>query len=223
MSRSEFVSDQVREYVQRWGAREHPVLKRCREETAAMPNAAMQISCEQGAFMQTMAAAIHARRALEVGVFTGYSSTAVALTMQAIHGDDALVIGLDTSEDYTAKARNYWKAAGVDHIVQLRLGPAADTMKHLIAEGDEESFDLMFIDADKTGYDAYYELGLRLLRSGGLMLIDNMLWSGRVADPGEDAADTQALRALAQKIHDDKRVDMTLATIGDGLSVVVKR
>ena len=223
MSRSEFVSDQVREYVQRWGAREHPVLKRCREETAAMPNAAMQISCEQGAFMQTMAAAIHARRALEVGVFTGYSSTAVALTMQAIHGDDALVIGLDTSEDYTAKARNYWKAAGVDHIVQLRLGPAADTMKHLIAEGDEESFDLMFIDADKTGYDAYYELGLRLLRSGGLMLIDNMLWSGRVADPGEDAADTQALRALAQKIHDDKRVDMTLATIGDGLSIVVKR
>src|SRR5688572_8355969 len=175
MSRSEFVSDQVRDYVQRWGAREHPVLARCREETAAMPNAAMQISCEQGAFMQTLVAAIHARRALEVGVFTGYSSTAMALAMQAIHGDDALVIGLDTSEEYTARARKYWKAAGVDHITQLRLGPAADSMKHLLAEGDGESFDLIFIDADKTAYAAYYELGLKLLRSGGLMLIDNML------------------------------------------------
>ena len=223
MSRSEFVSDQVRDYVQRWGAREHPVLARCREETAAMPNAAMQISCEQGAFMQTLVAAIHARRALEVGVFTGYSSTAMALAMQAIHGDDALVIGLDTSEEYTAKARNYWRAAGVDHIVQLRLGPAADTMKHLIAEGDGETFDLMFIDADKTGYAAYYELGLRLLRSGGLMLIDNMLWSGRVADENEADENTKALRDLARQIHGDKRVDMTLATIGDGLSIVVKR
>ena len=223
MSRSEFVSDQVRDYVQRWGAREHPVLARCRKETAAMPNASMQISCEQGAFMQTLVAAIHARRALEVGVFTGYSSTAMALAMQAIHGDDALVIGLDTSEEYTARARNYWRAAGVDHIVQLRLGPAEDTMKHLIAEGDGESFDLMFIDADKTGYAAYYELGLRLLRSGGLMLIDNMLWSGRVADENEADENTEALRDLARHIHDDKRVDMTLATIGDGLSIVVKR
>ena len=223
MSRSVFVSDQVRDYVQRWGAREHPVLARCRQDTAAMPNSSMQISCEQGAFMQTLVAAIHARRALEVGVFTGYSSPAVALTMQAIHGDDALVIGLDVSEEYAAKARGYWKAAGVDHVVQLRIGPATDTMKHMIAEGDAESFDLMFIDADKTGYDAYYELGLKLLRSGGLMLIDNMLWGGDVADPDNHGADTEALRALAQKIHDDKRVDMTLATVGDGLSVVVKR
>jgi caffeoyl-CoA O-methyltransferase len=223
MSRSAFVSQEVRDYVQRWGAREHPVLARCREETAAMPNASMQISCEQGAFMQTMVAAIHARRALEVGVFTGYSSTAMGLAMQAIHGDDALVIGLDTSEEYTAKARKYWKAAGVDHVVQLRLGPAADSMKHLISEGDADSFDLIFIDADKTGYDTYYELGLKLLRSGGLMLIDNMLWSGDVADQTKISPDTVALRDLARKIHDDKRVDMTLATIGDGLSVVVKR
>jgi predicted O-methyltransferase YrrM len=223
MSRSVFVSDQVRDYVQRWGAREHPVLARCREETAAMSNASMQISCEQGAFMQTMVAAIHARRALEVGVFTGYSSTAMALAMQAIHGDDALVMGLDVSEEYTAKARGYWKAAGVDHVVQLRIGPAADTMKHMLAEGDAESFDLMFIDADKTGYDAYYELGLELLRSGGLMLIDNMLWGGDVADPSVHEPAAEALRALARKIHDDKRVDMTLATVGDGLSLVVKR
>ena len=223
MSRSVFISEPVRDYVQRWGAREHPVLARCREETQKMSNASMQISCEQGAFMQTMVAALHARRALEVGVFTGYSSTAMALAMQAIHGDDALVVGLDVSEDYTAQARKYWKAAGVDHVVQLRIGPAADTLKHLIAEGDAGTFDLMFIDADKTGYDAYYELGLRLLRSGAVMLLDNMLWGGDVADPEKTSPDTEALRALAHKIHDDKRVDMTLATIGDGLSVVVKR
>ena len=223
MSRSEFVSDQVRDYVQRWGAREHPVLARCREETQAMPNARMQISPEQGAFMQTMAAAARARRVLEVGVFTGYSSLAVALTLQAMHGGDARLVGLDVSEEYTDRARRYWRDAGVDAIVELKLGPAADSMKRLIAEGGAGGFDMMFIDADKTGYDTYYEQGLELLRSGGMMLIDNMLWSGRVADPGEDAADTAALRSLARKIHDDERVDMTLATIGDGVSVVVKR
>jgi caffeoyl-CoA O-methyltransferase len=223
MSRSEFVSDQVRDYVQRWGAREHPVLARCREETQAMPNARMQISPEQGAFMQTMAAATRARLVLEVGVFTGYSSLAVALTLQAMHGGDARLVGLDVSEEYTDRARRYWRDAGVDAIVELKLGPAADSMKRLLAEGGAGGFDMMFIDADKTGYDTYYEQGLELLRSGGMMLIDNMLWSGRVADPGEDAADTAALRSLARKIHDDERVDMTLATIGDGVSVVVKR
>jgi caffeoyl-CoA O-methyltransferase len=223
MSRSEFVSDQVRGYVQRWGAREHPVLARCREETQAMPNASMQISPEQGAFMQTIAAALRARRVLEVGVFTGYSSLAVALTLQAMHGGDARLTGLDVSEDYTARARRYWRDAGVEGIVELKLGPATESMDRLTAEGGEGGFDMMFIDADKTGYDSYYEHGLKLLRSGGMMLIDNMLWSGRVADPGEDAADTAALRALARKIHGDARVDMTLATIGDGLSVVVKR
>jgi caffeoyl-CoA O-methyltransferase len=223
MSRSEFVSDQVRGYVQRWGAREHPVLARCREETQAMPNARMQISPEQGAFMQTMAAATRARLVLEVGVFTGYSSLAVALTLQAMHGGDARLVGLDVSEEYTDRARRYWRDAGVDAIVELKLGPAADSMKRLLAEGGAGGFDMMFIDADKTGYDTYYEQGLELLRSGGMMLIDNMLWSGRVADPGEDAADTAALRSLARKIHDDERVDMTLATIGDGVSVVVKR
>ena len=223
MSRSIGLTDPVRDYIQRWSARENGTLVRCREETAAMPNARMQISAEQGAFMQVMAYAIHARRALEVGVFTGYSSTAVALAMQAMHGEDALLVACDTSEDYTAKARGYWKEAGVDHIVQLRLGPALDTLKHLLAEGDGESFDLMFIDADKTGYDGYYECGLKLLRSGGMMLIDNMLWNGDVADEANTSPDTEALRALARKIHDDRRVDMTLASIGDGLSVVVKR
>jgi O-methyltransferase len=224
MSRTIGVSDEVRAYVQRWGARENGALARCREETAAMGEVArMQISAEQGAFMQVMAYAIHARRALEVGVFTGYSSTAVALAMQAMHGEDALLVACDVSEAYAARARGYWKEAGVDHIVQLRLGPALDTLKHLLAAGEAESFDLMFIDADKGGYGAYYECGLKLLRSGGVMLIDNMLWGGSVADEANQEPDTRALRQLAAHIHDDRRVDMALATIGDGLSVVVKR
>jgi O-methyltransferase len=223
MSRSLFVTDQVRNYVQHWGAREHPVLARCREETQRMSNASMQISPEQGAFMQTMAATLRARRVLEVGVFTGYSSTAVALTLKAMHGNEAQLVGLDVSENYTSKAREYWREAGVDGIVELKLGPATDSMERLIAEGGEGGFDMMFIDADKTGYDSYYELGLRLLRPAGMMLIDNMLWSGDVADPSNTSPDTAALRDLARKIHDDQRVDMSLATIGDGLSVVVKR
>jgi caffeoyl-CoA O-methyltransferase len=223
MSTTLGVSEPVRSYVQRFGAREHPVMRRCREETAALEQARMQVSCEQGAVMQVLAKAIHARRAIEVGVFTGYSSLAVALAMQEIHGSDACLVACDISEDYVARARRYWAQAGVDHTIQLRLGPAADTLRHLLAEGQADSFDLAFIHADKTGYDAYYELCLQLLRPGGMMLIDNMLWGGSVAEPLNTEADTAALRALAAKIHDDKRVDMALATIGDGLSMVVKR
>jgi len=223
MSSSIGISAEVRSYVQRHGAREHPVMRRCREETAALDNASMQISCEQGAVMQVLAKAIHARRALEVGVFTGYSSLAVALAMQELHGADACLVACDKSEDYVAQARKYWAQAGVDHTVQVRLGPAADSLRHLLAEGQDGSFDLAFIDADKTGYDAYYELCLQLLRPGGMMLIDNMLWGGAVAEPSNTEADTAALRALAAKIHDDRRVDMAIATIGDGLSMVVKR
>jgi caffeoyl-CoA O-methyltransferase len=183
----------------------------------------MQISPEQGAFMQAMALATNARRALEVGVFTGYSAMAVALAMQSLHGDQAQLVACDISPDYVAKARGYWQEAGVDQLIETRIAPAQDSLKALIDEGQGGSFDLMFIDADKTGYDAYYELGLQLLRPRGLMLIDNMLWGGAVADPGKHDPSTDALRALAQKIHGDERVDATLATIGDGVSVVVKR
>jgi len=224
MSRTLGVSDEVRDYVQRFGAREHPVLRRCREETNAMGDISrMQVSCEQGALMQVLVKAVHARRAVEVGVFTGYSATAVALAMQQIHGEDACLVACDVSEEYLDRARRYWDQAGVAHVVHTRIGPAAESLRHMLAEGQAEHFDVAFIDADKTGYDTYYELCLQLLRSGGLMLIDNMLWGGSVADPTDTAADTRALRALATKIHDDRRVDMTLATVGDGLSVVVKR
>jgi caffeoyl-CoA O-methyltransferase len=223
MSRSMGLAPEVLDYVQTWGVRETPVLARCRRDTAADPRAMMQISPEQGALMQTLAVAIRARRALEVGVFTGYSSTAVALALKAMHGDDAEFVALDLSGSFVERARAYWRDAGVESLISVRVAPAADSLRALIDEGRCGHFDMMFIDADKTGYENYYDLGLELLRPGGLMLIDNMLWSGRVADSADDSADTEALRALARKIHGDERVDMTLAGVGDGLSVVVKR
>ena len=223
MSASMGLSPSVKAYVQQWGVREHPAMARCRADTAGDARAVMQISPEQGALMQVLARAIRARRALEVGVFTGYSSTAVALAMKAMHGSEAELVACDISQDFVSRARTYWRDAGVEDVIAVRLGPAAQSLEGLIDEGRAGDFDLMFIDADKTGYDSYFELGLRLLRPGGLMLIDNMLWSGAVADEADTSADTLALRALAAKVHADDRVDMTLATVGDGLSVVVKR
>lgn len=222
MSTSFALPHAVRNYIQQWGVREHPVLAQCRQETEKMSRAIMQISPEQGAFMQTMVQLTRAGRAIEVGVFTGYSSTAVALTMKELHGSKAQLIACDVSDEYTAKARKYWHDAGVESLIDLHLGPAKDTLTAL-AKTDPASYDFMFIDADKTGYADYYELGVVLLRTGGLMLIDNMLWSGRVADAHERDSDTEALRALAKRIHADNRVVGTIASVGDGLSVIVKR
>jgi len=223
VSASMGLSQPVIDYVQSFGVREHPALAACRRQTSADPAARMQISPEQGALMQVLVRAINAQRAIEVGVFTGYSSTAVALAMKAIHGPQAEFIACDISSQFVERARLAWRAAHVEDVIEARIGPAAEILRTLIGEDRAGAFDMMFIDADKTGYDAYYEAGLTLLRPGGLMLIDNMLWSGAVADASDASADTVALRALARKIHDDQRVDMTLATIGDGLSVVVKR
>jgi caffeoyl-CoA O-methyltransferase len=224
MSATEFITDAVRGYVQTFGAREHPALARCRAETDAMGEISrMQISPEQGGFMQVMARAVRARRALEVGVFTGYSSTAVALAMKDMHGTDCQLVACDISDDYLDRARGYWAEAEVADVIETRIGPAADSLDALVGAGRAGQFDLMFIDADKPGYDAYYERGLVLLRPGGLMLIDNMLWAGRVADPADTEESTVALRALAAKIAADRRVDMTLATVGDGVSMIVKR
>jgi caffeoyl-CoA O-methyltransferase len=223
MSVSMGLSAEVLGYLQTWGVREHPALAKCREETKPDPRARMQISPEQGAFMQVMATAIRARRALEVGVFTGYSSTAVALALKALHGADAELVACDISGALVDRAAGYWRMAGVEEIVTPRVGPGADTLRALLDEGLHDHFDLMFIDADKTSYGAYYELGLELLRPGGLMLIDNMLWSGAVADPKDQSPDTVALRTLAAKIHADSRVEATLASIGDGLSIIAKK
>lgn len=225
MSSTFHLPQAVTDYVQRVGVREHPALSVCRDETKRdfAAQIGMQISPEQGAFMQTMAYLTRARTAVEVGVFTGYSSTAVALAMKALHGDKARLYACDISEEFVARARRTWKAAGVEEVIEARMGPAADSLQALLDQGLGGQVDLAFIDADKTGYDAYYELVLKLLHPGGLMLLDNMFRGGRVADPAANDPDTVALRALQEKIAADQRVEMTLASIGDGLTIVVKR
>jgi caffeoyl-CoA O-methyltransferase len=179
----------------------------------------MQISPEQGQFMALLAELIGARRVLEVGTFTGYSALAVALALPA----DGRIVACDVNEDTTAVARRYWAEAGVADKIELRLGPAVDTLEALLAEGGGETFDFAFIDADKVNYDAYYEGALALLRQGGLMVIDNVLWSGAVADPERQDADTSALRALNAKLHDDQRISLSLLPVSDGITLARKR
>lgn len=188
-----------------------------------MPMAMMQISAEQGAFMQVMTRLINAKRAFEIGVFTGYSSLAVTLTMQELHGREAKLLACDISEEWTSKAREYWREAGVDGLIDLNIAPATETLDKRLHAREEGTYDLGFIDADKPAYDAYYERGLRLLRKGGVMLFDNVLWSGKVADPNETEPNTVALRALALKIRADSRVHAAMTSIGDGVLICVKK
>lgn len=218
MSRMMPVTDQLIAYVAKVGARENPALRRCREETARMPNFQMQIGPDQGAVMALLAQLIDATRYLEVGTFTGYSALAVALALP----DDGRIVCCDVSREYTDRAREYWVQAGVSSKIDLRIGPALSTLDEMIAD-NAAPFDFAFIDADKTNYDGYYERVLQLVRPGGLIALDNMLWSGQVANPKITDSDTIALRALNQKIHDDERVDMALATLGDGVMLVRKR
>jgi predicted O-methyltransferase YrrM len=198
--------------------REHPVMMQLRAATHDHAHAEMQISPEQGQFMALLVNLVGARRTLEIGVFTGYSAMAVALALPP----DGRVIGCDVNEDDTAVARSYWKKAGVDHKIDLHLAPASDTLDALIADGQAGCFDFAFIDADKTGYDAYYERCLTLLRRGGLIVIDNVLWGGRVAYPAEDD-DTAAIQALNRKLHNDQRVDLSMLPVSDGLTLARKR
>ena len=213
------ISSSVEAYVSRYGAREHPVLARCRIETQRdNPMAMMQIGEDQGAFMGLLAKLIGATRYLEVGVFTGYSTLAMALALP----DNGRVVALDISKTFTDTARGYWDAAGMSAKIDLRIGPALESLDAMIAKG-EGPFDMAFIDADKTNYDGYYERSLKLLRSGGLIALDNMLWSGKVADPADQSADTVALRALNEKIHADARVDIALVTVADGIMLARKK
>jgi caffeoyl-CoA O-methyltransferase len=218
MSRLMPVTDELLAYLARVGVREHPVQKRCREETAKLPMATMQIGPDQGAFMALIVKLIGATTYLEIGSFTGYSALSVALAMPP----EGRVVALDVSREFTDHARRFWKDAGVDSMIDLRLAPAVDSLERMIS-ADEGPFDFAFIDADKSNYDAYYERVLKLLRPGGLIALDNMLWSGHVADPAIMDADTSALRALNAKIHGDERVDMALAAIGDGVMLARKR
>jgi predicted O-methyltransferase YrrM len=218
MSRLMPVTEGLLAYVERTGSRETPAQIHCREETRKMPNAMMQIGADQGAFMALIAQLTGARRYLEIGTFTGYSALSVAQALPA----DGVCVCCDVSAQFTGKAKTYWKEAGIDAKMDLRLGPALETLDAMIAAKDAP-FDFAFIDADKMNYDGYYERALKMVRTGGLIALDNMLWSGAVADPANMAADTVVLRTLNAKIHGDPRVDMALAAIGDGVMLARKR
>ena len=213
------MTDPLYEYVLSVSLREAPVLERLREETRSHPRATMQISPEQGQFMSLLVQLMGARRTLEVGVFTGYSSLATALALPP----EGRIVACDVSEEWTAIARRYWNEAGVAPKIDLRLAPALETLDGLLSDGQARRFDFAFIDADKGNYDGYYERVLELLRPGGLVAIDNVLWSGRVADPDAQDGETVALRALNEKIHGDERVISSLLPIADGLTLALKR
>jgi len=223
MSSSLGLSADVVRYLGEVNPGEHPALARCREETQKLANAQMQISPEQGAFMQIIARLAKAQRAFEVGVFTGYSSLATMLAMRDMFGEKAHLLACDVSEEYTSHARGYWKEAGVAHLIDLQIRPANETLDQRLAAGEEGAFDMGFIDADKTAYDGYYERGLKLLKRGGVMLFDNMLWSGRVAHPENMSSDTAALRDLAFKAKNDPRVHAAMTSIGDGVLMCIKK
>jgi caffeoyl-CoA O-methyltransferase len=218
-NRSIPLTDSLYEYLIDVSLREPALLLALREETAGMRNRSMQISPEQGQFMALLARLAGAKRCLEIGVFTGYSSLAVALALP----EDGRIVACDVSEEWTAVARRYWAAAGMDHKIDLRLAPALQTLDALVADGQSGRFDFAFIDADKERYLEYYERVLRLLRPGGLVAVDNTLWSGRVADPEVADADTVALRHFNECLHRDERVDLSLVPIGDGLTLARKR
>jgi len=218
-NRSISLTDSLYGYLLSVSLREPDVLRRLREETAADPQARMQIAPEQGQFMALLARLTGARRCLEVGVFTGYSSLAIALALP----DDGRIVACDVSEEWTTVARRYWAAAGVAHKIDLRLAPALETLQHLLASGKAATFDFAFLDADKENYLRYYEFTLELVRPGGLIVADNTLWSGRVADPADNEPTTLALRGFNEHLHDDERVDLSLVPIGDGLTLARKR
>lgn len=212
------MDDALYQYLLDVSLREHPVLAELREATRDHPLARMQIAPEQGQFMALLINLIGARRTIEIGVFTGYSALAVALALPP----DGHIVACDISEEYTAVGRTYWQKAGVAHKIDLHLAPAIDTLDALLGDGEAGCFDFAFIDADKSGYDAYYERCLALMRPGGLIVVDNVLWDGSVAHPAEDA-DTVALQAFNRKLHGDERIDLSLLPVADGLTLARKR
>ncbi len=219
MSRNVQLTDTLYQYVLDHSVREPALLRELHAETAKLPMAGMQIGADQGQLMALLVKLVGAKRCLEVGVFTGYSSLAVALALPP----DGKIIACDVSEEWTAIARRYWKKAGVDGKIDLRLGPAVATLDDLLAKGEAGRFDFAFIDADKGNYLAYYERCLKLMRQGGLIAVDNTLWSGDVANLENQKPDTVSLRAFNERLHRDERVDLALVPIGDGLTLARKR
>jgi caffeoyl-CoA O-methyltransferase len=219
MSRRTLLADPtLYDYVLAHSLREHPEQVALRQATASHPHAGMQIAAEQGQLMAMLVRLLGARRAIEIGVFTGYSALSVALALP----DDGRLVACDISDENVKIGVPHWQRAGVAHKIELRIAPAAETLRTLLGSGEQESFDFVFVDADKTSYDTYYELALKLLRSGGLAVIDNTLWGGAVAKPST-SADTLALQTLNTKIHQDRRVDMVLLPFSDGVTLARKR
>jgi caffeoyl-CoA O-methyltransferase len=212
------IGPELAAYIRSVSLREPDLFRQLREETAPRADSQMQVSPEQGQFLGMLVRMIRATRALEVGVFTGLSSLHVALAMPP----EGRLIACDVNAETTAIARRYWRAAGVDGKVELRLAPALDTLDTLLADGAAESFDFAFVDADKENYRHYYERVLRLLRPGGLAAFDNVLWHGSVIDAAVQDKDTQAIREFNASLHVDKRVMLSLVAIGDGLTLALK-
>jgi predicted O-methyltransferase YrrM len=219
MAKNPAVAERIENYVSEFVTRETAVQRRLRDETARLPQHMMQITPDQAQFLGLLVQIVGAKHIIEIGTFTGYSALAMA---QALPPGGKLT-ACDISKEWTDVARRYWRDAGVDDRIDLILAPAQETVAKLLKKDGEGSFDMAFVDADKTGYDAYYEACLRLLRPGGVIAFDNMLWGGAVADPSEQDADTKALRSLNAKIRDDDRVDACLLTVADGIMLVRKR
>ncbi len=214
------LSDPLYQYLLANSVREPEILARLRSETAAHPLANMQISPEQGQLMGLLVQLIGAKKCLEIGVFTGYSSLVVALNLP----DDGQIVACDVSDEFTSIARRYWQEAGISNKISLHIAPALETLDRLIANGESGTFDFAFIDADKNNYGAYYDRCFQLVRQGGLILVDNVLWYGRVADPAMDSDKrTQAIKQINQQIYHDDRVQISLIPIGDGLTIARKR
>ena len=211
-----YTSD-LRDYLWEKGLKEHPCLKELRLETAKLPQSMMQICPEQGALMANLIRLMSAKRTIEIGTFTGYSALAVALALP----EDGEVFACDVSEEWTSVGKAKWEQAGVAHKISLNLGPAIESLDTLLAEGQEGSFDFAFIDADKSNYPTYYEQCLKLVRKGGVIAIDNVLWGGSVIDPGRRDENTKAIRNLNEFIANDSRVSLSMIPVGDGLTLAV--
>jgi predicted O-methyltransferase YrrM len=218
--RSIGLSETLHQYLLANSVREPEVLAHLRQETDRHPLSNMQISPEQGQLMGLLVQLIGAKKCLEIGVFTGYSSLSVAMNLP----DDGRIVACDVSDEFTAIARKYWQLAGVSEKIDLQIAPALETLDRLLANGEAGTFDFAFIDADKNNYAAYYDRCFQLVRQGGLILVDNVLWYGRVIDPAMDADKrTQAIKQINQQIYHDDRVQISLIPIGDGLTIARKK